>query len=112
MLKSIGYLNKRKCGYIAIQKATFVFKTSEWHIRSKKVKHFDYEKHYYFLKEARDDKLLLVKVVLIFRLNGTCQRAELCSLNVKGIEETKNFLVIIIMILKPRRNVFTIRIYG
>lgn len=41
-----------------------------------------------FLNMAPDDTFLLVKVVLIFGLNGACRRAELCSLKAKDIEDT------------------------
>lgn len=62
-----------------------------------------------FLKEAPDDKFLLMKVVLIFGLNGACRRAELCSLTVKDIEDTGKILVITLHDTKTKkRRVFTV----
>lgn len=62
-----------------------------------------------FLKEAPDDKFLLMKVVLIFGLNGACRRAELCSLTVKDIEDTGKILVITLHDTKTKKKrVFTV----
>ncbi|KAJ8916918.1 hypothetical protein NQ315_013388 [Exocentrus adspersus] len=54
-------------------------------------------------KQAPDDKFLLMKVVLIFGLNGACRRAELYSLTVKDIEDTGKILVITLHDTKTKK---------
>lgn len=62
-----------------------------------------------FLKEASDDKFLLMKVVLIFGLNGACRRAELYNLTVNDIEDTGKMLVITLHDTKTKkRRIFTV----
>lgn len=47
-----------------------------------------------FLNEAPDDEFLLIKVVLVFGLNGACRRTELCALKLADIEDTGTMLVV------------------
>lgn len=62
-----------------------------------------------FLKEAPDDTFLLIKVVLMFGLNGACRRAELCSLTVEDIEDTGTMLVVTLHDTKTKKKrVFTV----
>lgn len=62
-----------------------------------------------FLKEAPDDTFLLMKVVLIFGLNGACRRAELCSLTSEDIEDSGTMLIVTLHDTKTKKKrVFTV----
>jgi predicted nucleotide-binding protein (sugar kinase/HSP70/actin superfamily) len=62
-----------------------------------------------FLNKAPNDTFLLIKVVLIFGLNGACRRVELCSLTVDYLEDTGNILVVTLHDTKiKKKRVFTV----
>lgn len=62
-----------------------------------------------FLSEAPDDSFLLMKVALIFGLNGACRRQELRTLNVDDIEDTGSILVVTLHDTKTKKKrIFTV----
>lgn len=62
-----------------------------------------------FLNTAPDETFLLLKVVLIFGLNGACRRAELCSLKTKDIENTGSIVIVTLHDTKTKKKrIFTI----
>lgn len=63
----------------AIQKVTCPFKMTR----------FPHYNRYYVFKRS-----LLMKVLLIFDLNGACQRRELCSLTGKHIRDTGKIIAL------------------
>jgi site-specific recombinase XerD len=56
-----------------------------------------------FPNKAPDDTFLLIKVVLIFGLNGACRRVELCSLTVHYVEDTGNILAVTLHDTKTKK---------
>ncbi|KAJ8912753.1 hypothetical protein NQ315_016709 [Exocentrus adspersus] len=87
MLKSTLQINENM-DISQYKKLVILLKRQNDTYEAKKSKVLTMENVTIFLKEAPDDKFLLMKVVLIFGLNGACRRAELYSLTVKDIEDT------------------------
>lgn len=56
-----------------------------------------------FLNDAPDETFLLIKVVLVFALNGACRRGELCNLTVEDIEDTGSMLVVTLHDTKTKK---------
>lgn len=62
-----------------------------------------------FFSDAPDDTFLLIKVALIFALNGACRRGELYKLNIEDIEDTGSILVITLHDTKTKKKrIFTV----
>lgn len=62
-----------------------------------------------FLNTAENYNYLLIKVVLVFGLNGACRKAELCHLLLDDIEDSESILVITLHDTKTKKcRIFTV----
>lgn len=75
----------------------------------KKSKILNMENVLKFLTDALDDTYLLIKVALLFGLNGACRRCELCYLTINDIEDTGKFVIVTLRDTKTKKfRVFTV----
>lgn len=61
-----------------------------------------------FLKNAPDDKFLLIKVALLFGLNGACSRAELHNLMIQDITDNGIMVIVNLHDTKTKKHRFFI----
>lgn len=59
-----------------------------------------------FLNNAEDDKYLLMKIVLIFSLNGACRQVELHNLKITDIIDNGTVAVVQLNNTKTKKNKF------
>lgn len=75
----------------------------------KKSKTFTQENVTTFINNAPDKEYLLMKVALIFALNGTCRCIELCNVMTDNITDTGNIIIVQLKETKTKKNrMFTI----
>lgn len=59
-----------------------------------------------FLKNAKDEMFLVMKVVLIFCLNGACRLGELCKLTIHDITDNGTMAIVHLRDNKTKKNRF------
>ncbi|KAJ8912735.1 hypothetical protein NQ315_016690 [Exocentrus adspersus] len=83
-------LKSTQCRYFQISEAKSIFKRKNEAIRRKKSKVLTREEVEAFWKEADDRSFLLIKVVMIVGIAGTCRSQELCDLSLGNVQDMGN----------------------